>query len=117
MQLERRYLGPFAFQNAEVVAELKLTPAQAAAVGKAIGEFRKEYESGYGPRVKPSGRRLYDALQPTTAAIRKLLTAEEAKRWEELIGRAPKLATIALHAAGRVIAIEAERAFEPQPEK
>ncbi len=116
-QLERRYLGPFAFRDAGVVARLKFTPEQISAMGKAVGEFRKEYEAGYGPRVKPSGRRLHDALQPTTVTILKLLTVEQAKVWDELIGPTPKLATTALPAAGQVIASEAERAFEPPTEK
>jgi hypothetical protein len=113
LELERRYLGMFAFLEAEVVAELKLTPAQVTAVAKAIEEFRKPYEEEFGPRVKPSSRSILKVSQPMLDAILKALTPEQQARWKELLGNEPKIATAGIPASQHLIATVAEKAFPP----
>jgi hypothetical protein len=113
LELERRYLGHFAFIDAEVVAELKLTPAQVTAVAKAIEGFRKPYEVEFGPRVKPSGRSILEVSKPTLDAILKALTSEQQARWKELLGKEPKIATTGIPAARHLISAAAEKAYPP----
>ena len=73
--------GPAAFREPEVVEALGLTPAQRERI-RAI-----EDEALFGQiREMQSGRPLEDAGKPAMERILAVLTAEQARRWNELAG-------------------------------
>lgn len=94
LELERRCLSLFAFEQPEVVAELKLTTDQIRAVKAAADEYREKYEAEYDSRKKPSGREPHELAKPLLVDLEKGLTEAQRKRWAELIGADPKIAPI-----------------------
>ena len=73
--------GPAAFREPEVVEALGLTLAQRERI-RAI-----EGEALFGPiRETQSGKPLGDAGKPAMGRIHAVLTAEQARRWNELAG-------------------------------
>lgn len=108
VELERRCLSLFAFAQADVVAELKLTADQVRAVKSAIDEYRDKYEEEYDSRKKPSGREPHELAQPFLAALEKNLTEAQRKRWAELLGAEPKIAPIGSGISRGILVIAAQ---------
>ena len=108
LELERRCLALFAFEQPDVVAELKLTPDQVRAVKAAVGEYREKYDAEYEQGRKPSGREPHELARPYLTALEKALTEAQRKRWAELLGAEPKIAPIGSGISRGILVIAAQ---------
>jgi hypothetical protein len=108
LELERRCLSLFAFEQPDVVAELKLTADQVRAVKAATADYREKYDAEYERGGKPSGREPHELAKPFLTGIEKSLAEAQRKRWAELLGAEPKIAPIGSGISRGILVIAAQ---------
>ena len=116
MELERRYLGPFAFLDADMVTELKLTLAQSNTVAQAFHDYLKRHDEELVREGVLGDRTVGETIKPTMVAILKTLTREQVDRWKEMLGNAPKIDPHQ-HPAAQVFLEDVASAFRRSQEK
>jgi hypothetical protein len=91
-QLERRNLGPFAFQDSEVTVALKLTAEQRKGIAKVLEELVEDYSKT--ELLKSSPMNIHVMSKPYLDKIVKSLPLQQRESWEQLIGKPAKLKLI-----------------------
>jgi len=86
-QIALQRQGPSAFREADIVADLKLTPRQREQI-RAIEATTFPFGGPGGPQKKPREELMRSAMEQ----IKALLTPEQAKRWQAMTGKPFKAA-------------------------